>query len=304
MVWDTLLFTREFNRDYLFHLVPEYVSVQPKTSTKHAALLPQIISQMEYMAIDLPEEKMQWEKWHDTLAFVFDEDAYYLIRYVKTLDKDAVGRAIYTTEGLVCRRSDTKQMLFELPNAVAYLLQRKELLRTLFFDNKLGKTVEVPDRINWLNGVLEAGQFLEELDKELVSQLEVLVCELASKRTPFAFVIGNMADEMFTALSRTIGRDKLITLSCKEKSAVSVQVNRIDMNRLETEEVLVRLNFELEQTKKEEFAYQLHAKLRDGKNLISLPRKQVSQLWLSQIQEEVFSLEVYLKYHGYSLIED
>lgn len=301
MEWNVILNTREWSSDYRFYLHPEYIVTLPQLGSEKEPLIRRFIRQMERVLLNADEEVDLSKLWHDTVVFVYDDEAYYLLRYAKTYEKDDRGRSIFTTEGLVCPRKDEKKMLLDLPNAIVYLLSNNGFVRDKYFAHEVMHTVDVPEKINWLEDNEMCSEVTEALEEKLVEQIEELNVLLNTERKVFAFVIGSLAGQISKYVERIVPDMLVRDMSSLEVNCSKSSVYRMTKCDFEQKDKKIPIALFNSLVIEEKGTLKNQCAVLDETNNIIVKTKvyESSMLALAEIERQRYLMELYLKYRGY-----
>ena len=303
MKWDVILNTREYSKDYKFHLCPDYISTMQQMDDTEEALIRRFMRQIGILSYAVAGDgESDICKGQDRIAFIYDDDAFYLLRHVITKEQDERGRVIFATEGLICPKREEKLALLELADAVVYLLADKRLLRDKYFAGEISGTIDIPNQVNWIDNKELNPELFAGISEEYVSQLGKLVQLLSRERKLFAFVLGSMTNEMKSAIWEALPDVPVVDLSAVEKVSDARKTERIHATMLADEEhgLSLGLYYSLEQGKKDTIMTRWRVKDAANHTVLSTNPEEGRDVSMPKLSEQVHLLKMYLKYHGLS----
>lgn len=226
MEYDTLLYTRGYEKDEDYHWVvcADYVNKQEVD-----ALVATMFSLRNTLS----------DFWNEDSKYVgifgMYEDFCIFYRAFSSKYKDCFGRDIFTFEGVTCRKRDINFLYMDIPNMITEWNDKSNTIQDMYYDKKMNTSIHLQNNINSVDYVYED-------DINEVSQLNnyylCFMLNLQKYAGPQQMIIGKNAGELAQKLNwrncNVIDTGKLVSFDCMKtpeffkrtkKSQVLVKIN-------------------------------------------------------------------------------
>ncbi|MBQ9982263.1 MAG: hypothetical protein IJP18_06815 [Oscillospiraceae bacterium] len=201
---DVFLYSRTRTHDYIDMYIPSWLSNKSEAYNDYR----KIISHIFKIRDILPENKCDiLNSTADSFMFFKTDNICMLCRFCHKVGDDEFGRAIFSTEGFLCKGEDLIDFWYRIPDMLCYMLMSEEKFYDkymLLTENEPKPTtksvdIDVPEKLNpMVSYSLENDvQYVMSI-KGILNQFQNFMMSASQKAVPFSFVLGTDDKELYT----------------------------------------------------------------------------------------------------------
>lgn len=200
---DVFLYSRTKTHDYIDMYIPSWLSNQSEAYNDYR----KIISHVFKVRDILPESKCDiLNSTADSFMFFKTNNICMLCRFCHIVGEDEFGRAIFSTEGFLCKAEDLIDFWYRIPDLLEYMIMSEEKI----YDDYIARIenepkpvtmtteIDVPEKLNpMIRLELSKDENYVMSIKGILNQFQNFMCSASQKAVPFSFVLGTDDKELY-----------------------------------------------------------------------------------------------------------
>ncbi len=203
MKLDVFLYSRTKTHDYTDMYIPSWLTYESEAYNDYRKIISYIFKIREV----LPENKCDvLNSTADSFIFYKTNNICMLCRCCHKVGEDEFGRAIFSTEGFLCKGDKLIDFWYMIPDALKYMLMTEEKIYDEYLVHtenepkppKLSKEIEFPGELNPMISLRLDGDTKYVFSiKGILNQFETYMSSAQKKIVPFSFVLGTEDKELY-----------------------------------------------------------------------------------------------------------